>query len=94
VKPLTDAEVIANRGGFMGGDDPKREPEPDEIFPILCGPWPNPNIGCIQARCSFCDDFVGVSPRGMKYHRANSMRVLCCKRCMDIVMLMLPEKPL
>jgi hypothetical protein len=92
MNPLTDKEVIAKRGGFLGGDDPKREPKPDEVFPILCGPWPNPNVGAIQGRCAGCNTFVGVSPRGMAFHRANPLRPLCCKKCLDILMLMLQKE--
>ena len=60
----------------------KQEPGADEAFPILCGPWPNPNAGAVRRLCSVCGKSVGLSPRGLAYHDAlPDLRPMLCEGC-------------
>jgi hypothetical protein len=60
-------------------------PQPEGAFPIIGGPWPG-SVGAMQARCAFCDHFVGISPKGMAMHREQpEQRPICCPGCYEIL---------
>jgi hypothetical protein len=63
-------------------------PDPEQPFPIRCGPWPNSNEGAIQRMCSSCGDSVGLSPQGIALHEAApELRPLLCIHCCFLFML-------
>lgn len=91
-------ELWEKRGNFLNVATGEVVTEPD-WFPIVCGGWPNPNVGCRQARCSKCEDFVGISPKGWAKHMESPKeRPLFCAGCFDMLRALLsqleaPEHP-
>jgi hypothetical protein len=89
---MTMAEMWEKRGSFLNVSDGTVVAEPEGWFPIVCGGWPNANVGARQARCSKCDEFIGISPKGWAKHLEKpEERPLFCAGCLDILRAMLME---
>lgn len=59
----------------------QKVPGPDEVFPIIAGPWPNPFPNAIKMQCNVCQCAVGMSLKGMVMHEANPKRLIFCSPC-------------
>lgn len=93
-KPSLD-ELWAKRGNFVNATTGEVGEQPAGWFPIVCGPWVNPNVGCRQARCSKCDEFVGISPNGWAKHiEKPEERPLFCPACFEILRVLVEEMEL
>jgi hypothetical protein len=67
-------------------------PAEGESFVIRAGLWPNPHLGARQARCSFCKNFVGISPEGWALHvEYPEGRPILCSPCFAEVLELLHE---
>lgn len=71
-----------NAGNFVNTETAKVVPMPQYGFPIFAGPWPNPNVGCRQVRCSSCAGLAGLSSKGWELHQADpENRPIFCPMC-------------
>jgi hypothetical protein len=90
-KPTID-ELWQKRGNFLDTSTGETVEQPKGWFPIVCGPWPNCNVGARQARCSKCEDFVGISPKGWAKHLENrEERPIFCPECFELLRAMVDE---
>jgi hypothetical protein len=88
----TIGELWEKRGKFVDTSNGEIVAQPEGWFPIVCGLWPNANVGARQARCSKCDDFIGISPAGWAKHREMpEERPLFCAECFELLRAMLKE---
>jgi hypothetical protein len=83
-----------SKGYFVDdrGNEIEVPDDPEEPFPIICGPWPNPNAEAIHILCVSCGADVGISPKGLSYHRENpALRPTLCRRCMYMLTALIVE---
>jgi len=83
MKRLTEDDLIPLRDSFVNqkGDVVDAEIDDSVIFPIGAGPWPNEFPDAIRVQCSACDEFTGISPKGLEMHNRNRSRPIFCPSC-------------
>jgi hypothetical protein len=80
--------IHLNLGKFVSedGDVLDAEPSATDAFPIRCGDWPNEYPNAIRQSCSTCGVAVGISPKGLRYHRTlPALRPLLCAVCFEML---------
>lgn len=91
-RKTTLAQMWEARGNFLNTVTGEIGEQPEGWFPIVCGPWANANVGARQARCSKCEDFVGISPAGWAKHQEKpDERPIFCLECLEILRALVEE---